>query len=140
MPVVNVHSCDRVAAFSRIASTATDEDLLILAEAVAHSPKVEQCPVPAGEKRAGMVIEVWKAPPALVVAPVSQPPVAVLAPVVATTVALASAAPTPTPAVASTTTNTDALKALQAAVLALSQVAASLQSGQPAASGELAAR
>ncbi|WP_174293378.1 hypothetical protein [Sphingomonas bacterium] len=137
-PIVNVHSCDRVAALSRIASRATDDDLLILAETLARSGAVNECPVPAASiKPAGMVIEVWKVPAPLLVAPASQPPVAVLAPAVV----IAPTAPPVTPAVASSAasvtnaiasnaapaTNADAVKALQAAVLALSQVAATLQ-------------
>lgn len=130
IPVVNVHSCDRVAAFSRIASHATDADLLILAEALAHPTKVEECPVPSSEKPAGMVIEVWKTAPALVVAPATQPPVAVTTPVVAVTAGPVGGTPAAPAAVAGT--NTDAVKALQAAVLALSQVAASLQTRETA--------
>lgn len=159
---IDPERCRQAAAYARLASNASDEDLQDLAALIAPMQRLYTCArsEPAGPTPAAMVIPSWRgsalpAPPALEKAPAPaalekapdepaetvawngatgalQPAPEEAAPaedavqaVAATDRTPAKAAPT-APADTPATTKADQVKALQAAVAALNQVAASL--------------
>ncbi len=58
--IITVERCETVGAFSRLAATAANDDLLALADMVAPGGPLGDCPANPALKPASMVIAIWK--------------------------------------------------------------------------------
>ena len=139
---IDVRRCETTGMYTRAAAQATDDDLLTMATILTKDADVNECPIlqalPA--RPAAMIIPVWKKPqPALQASPSDGSPgqsAAVASPSALGTAATAAAIePTSVSKSGAVTDGTapvagneraETLKALNAAVLALNQVASSL--------------
>ncbi len=151
--IVTVGECEKAGTYSRLAAAASEDDLAVLANMTAATTSITQCPEPVAAVAAptAMVIPVWRKPdtiatPATPRSIEATPAVAVVVPGQHSAEVLAAISspvhdpapvvtrPVPAPVPASSSpSNADTMKALQAAVAALTQVAATLQPAAAAA-------
>ncbi|WP_375381859.1 hypothetical protein [uncultured Sphingomonas sp.] len=144
--LVTVGECEKAGTYSRLAAAASEDDLAVLANMTAATTSITQCPEPAAAVAApaAMVIPVWRRPNIAATPPAplpvkAEPAVATIVPGEHSPEVLAAiSAPVHDPVAVPVATkavpvappppsNADTMKALQAAVAALTQVAATLQ-------------
>ncbi len=84
-PVIDVVQCERAGTIARLATTASDADLLVLADTIVPDRPIKDCPdaAPVSDRPRAMVIPVWakKTEPAVVDTANAPPPVAAALPV-----------------------------------------------------------
>lgn len=127
---ISVDRCESTGMFARLAANASDDDLVIMANALAGAVEVTECPAaePVKAKPTQMIIPIWNKPT----------PAATETPDVQTFAAIPTQGPDPVQSASAlqsesgigksqSANNADTVKALQAAVAALNQVAATLQ-------------
>ncbi len=137
---IDVARCQTSGMYARAAAQATPDDLLTMATILAKDADVLECPAPvlADARPTAMIIPIWKKPAPTASGVAAAPAVSVAAPAPAVANAIPVAA-TVRPAVAVkpnavaladsasvAADRAETLKALQAAVVALTQVASSL--------------
>lgn len=128
---ISVDRCESTGMYARLATNASDDDLVIMADTLAGAVEVVECPAaePAKAKPTEMVIPIWKKPAPPVLGTTETQALAAI-PAQGSGLVQNASVPAQVPGMSSkpqSANNADAVKALHAAVAALNQVAATLQ-------------